>query len=85
VAALPPVLVATVAGVALLGPLAGSLATALGSEPHRFAAVVTLAVSASGLALLGIGPAFWGLAAGLATLTLERLARAVRAPFGARR
>lgn len=76
VAALPPVLVATVAGLALLGPLAGALGSALGSEPHRFAAVVTLAVSASGLVLLGIGPAFWGLAAGLATLGLERIVAA---------
>lgn len=82
VAALPPVLVATVAGVALLGPLAGALATALGGEPHRFAAVVTLSVSASGLVLLGIGPAFWGLAAGLATLALERLAAALRGAQG---
>lgn len=73
VAALPPVLVATVAGTALLGPLAAALASAMASEPHRLAAVVTLAVSASGLVLGGVGPAFWGLVAGLATLALERL------------
>lgn len=74
VKALPPVLVATVAGSALLAPLAAALAAATGEERYRFAAVVTLAVSASGLVLLGIGPAFWGLAAGLAALGLERLA-----------
>jgi benzoate membrane transport protein len=39
---------------------------------------VTFAVTASGLGLLGIGAAFWGLVAGLATLGLERAAVARR-------
>lgn len=51
-----------------------TLATARGGEPHRFAAVATLSVSAAGLVLPGSGPAFWGLAAGLATPARERLA-----------
>jgi benzoate membrane transport protein len=75
VAALPAALVATVAGTALLGPLTSALGTALGSERERFAAVVTLALSASPLSLLGIGPAFWGLIAGLVVLAAERLRR----------
>jgi benzoate membrane transport protein len=84
VAALPPVLVATVAGTALLGPLAGALAVAWSEERHRLAAVVTLAASASGLVLFGIGPAFWGLSAGILVLGLERLARRRPLPDGAR-
>lgn len=71
-AAMPPALIATVAGTALVTPLAGALGAALAAEPHRFAAVITLAVTASGLSLLGIGPAFWGLLAGLLVLGLER-------------
>ncbi len=37
------------------------------------AATVTFAVTASGLAFLGIGSAFWGLLAGLAVLGLDSL------------
>lgn len=70
-AALPPALIATVAGLALTAPLAGALGTALADERTRFAAVLTFAVTASGLTLLGIGSAFWGLAAGLLAVGLE--------------
>lgn len=71
-AALPPALVITIAGLALIGPLVGALGAALTVEADRFAAVLTLAVTASGLSLLGIGSAFWGLLAGLAALGLDR-------------
>lgn len=73
--ALPPIVVAAVAGIALLGPLAGALATAMYREQERFAAVLAFIVTASNLTLLGIGGAFWGLIAGVAALGLERLAR----------
>ena len=54
-----------IAGIALLGTLGGSLATALRAEDEREAALVTFLVTASGLALFGIGAAFWGLLAGV--------------------
>lgn len=74
IAALPPELIRTVAGLALMGAFAGALSSAL-SEPSRiFPAVLTLAVTASGLTLFGIGSAFWGLAAGLLALGLDSLA-----------
>lgn len=73
--ALPPVLVSTVAGVALLGPLTGALAAASSVEQERFAAVLAFAVTASGVTLAGIGGAFWGLVAGLVALGLERAVR----------
>lgn len=71
-AALPPPLVAAVAGVATIGPLTGALASAVHHPAERFAAILAFGVTASGLTLLGIGAAFWGLLAGLAALWLER-------------
>ena len=72
-AALPPALLATVAGTALLGSMAGAMGTALTSDRDRFAAAGTLAVTASGVTLLGVGSAFWGLCFGLIVVALDRL------------
>ena len=69
--ALPPELITTVAGIALIGPLVGALGSALSIDKERFAAVLTLVVSASGFAFLGVGSAFWGLVAGLVALGLD--------------
>ncbi|MGY8563789.1 benzoate/H(+) symporter BenE family transporter [Paracidovorax citrulli] len=63
-AAFPKELVACVAGIALFGTIANSLAMALREEADREAALVTFLVTASGLSLGGIGSAFWGLVAG---------------------
>lgn len=71
-ASFPPALIATVAGIALIGPLVGALGQSLAAEQDRFAAVVTFAVTASGLNFFGIGAAFWGLVAGLAVYGLDR-------------
>lgn len=76
--ALPQALVATVAGAALLGPMTGALAAAMAHERERFAAVLAFGVTASGLTLLGVGAAFWGLAAGLLALGLQRAERRLR-------
>ncbi len=78
IAALPPELIKTVAGLALLGAFAGALGSALSEAPKVFPAVITLAVTASGLTLFGIGSAFWGLVAGLVTLGLDWLAIRLR-------
>ncbi|MBB3017859.1 benzoate membrane transport protein [Microvirga lupini] len=78
IAALPPELIKTVAGLALLGAFAGALGSALSEGSKVFPAVITLAVTASGLTLFGIGSAFWGLVAGLATLGLDSLATRLR-------
>lgn len=71
--ALPPALMVALVALALLGPLMGALAGAFAAPDARFAATVTLAVTASGVAAFGIGAAFWGLAAGLAVQALEKL------------
>ncbi len=65
VAAAPRGVLETVAGLALIAALAAALHAALGTTEHRTSAAVTFLVSASGVALLGIGAAFWALAAGL--------------------
>jgi len=73
--ALPPALLATIAGTALLGSTAGAMGSALAHEKERLAAAGTLAVTVSGVTLLGVGSAFWGLVFGLLVLGLERIFR----------
>jgi benzoate membrane transport protein len=76
--ALPPALLMTVAGTALRGSMASALGAALAPEKDRFAAAGTLAVTASGITLMGVGSAFWGLAFGLLMLGLESVRARVR-------
>ncbi|GAA0966661.1 benzoate/H(+) symporter BenE family transporter [Acrocarpospora macrocephala] len=66
----PPVLVIAVAGLALLPALGSSLASAVTEPDGREAAVVTFVVTASGMTILSIGAAFWGLVAGALTALL---------------
>lgn len=73
--ALPPALLATVAGTALLGSMAGAMGAALSADQDRFAAAGTLAVTASGVTLMGVGSAFWGLVFGLLVLGIDRYIR----------
>lgn len=71
VSSAPPLLVQCVAGLALLGALAGALAAATADPARRDGAVTTLAVSASGITIAGISAPFWGLLAGLVVLAVE--------------
>ena len=75
VAALPPVLIALVTGLALLAPMANATGIAVADADDRLAAIATFAVTASGVAFLGIGAAFWGLALGLLVHFLGSLKR----------
>jgi benzoate membrane transport protein len=70
-AAFPRELVLAVAGLALLGTIAGGLAAALKDEAHRDAAGLTFLVTLSGVTLAGIGSAFWGVLAGSAALMVQ--------------
>lgn len=65
--ALPAPLIHTVAGLALLGTISGSLYRALTEEKQRDAAIVTFLITASGIQLFGVGSAFWGLIGGVLT------------------
>jgi len=69
--AFPRELVLAVAGLALLGTIVGGLAAALRDERHRDAAGLTFLVTLSGLTLLGIGAASWGVLAGSAALMVQ--------------
>jgi benzoate membrane transport protein len=64
VAASPPILIGAVAGPALLGALVTSITGALEEPRHRITAIATFLVTASGISILGIGSAFWGLVVG---------------------
>ncbi len=65
--ALPKALVVSVAALALFGSIMSGLTNAMQDVRQREAALVTFMTTASGLTLLSIGPAFWGLVAGLVT------------------
>ncbi len=69
--AFPKELIAAIAGLALLGTIAGGLATALHDEKHRDAAIITFLVTLSGVTLAGIGAAFWGVVAGSLALFVQ--------------
>lgn len=69
--AFPPALIMGVAGLALLGTIAQGLAAALQASRYREAAVITFLVTLSGVSLMGVGSAFWGLVAGTLTLFVE--------------
>lgn len=75
-ASLPPALIKTVAGAALLGPLVNAMAAAFSGSGDRLAPGLALVVTASGVTVFGIGAAFWGLLAGLIVVGLEQLRRA---------
>ena len=75
IAASPPLLIEAVAGLALLSSLAASLAHALADEEQRLPAILTFVTAASGITILGVGAAFWGLVAGIALMVLQRARR----------
>ena len=73
--ALPPETVAALTGVALLAPLGGALTGMLNAPEDREAALLTFVTTASGVVLLGVGSALWGLVAGFVALGIGRLGR----------
>ncbi|SEB21048.1 benzoate/H(+) symporter BenE family transporter [Variovorax sp. YR216] len=73
--AFPKELVAAIAGLALLGTIGSGLAAAVRDESHREAALITFLITLSGVTLLGIGSAFWGVVAGAAALGIQRIGR----------
>jgi benzoate membrane transport protein len=63
--ALPATFITTLAGLALLGTIGGSLSNALAEPSTREASLITFLASAANIKLFGIGGAFWGLVIGL--------------------
>ena len=79
--AFPATFITTLAGLALLGTLGGSLASAMADARSREAALITFLAAAADISLFGIGGAFWGLVIGLAAFAVlnGRLPRRVPA------
>lgn len=67
-AAFPKELVLGIAGLALIGTIGNGLAVAVANEREREPALITFLVTASGMSLVGIGSAFWGVVAGAIAL-----------------
>jgi benzoate membrane transport protein len=80
--AFPATFITTLAGLALLGTIGGSLAAAMADPTSREAALITFLASAANIKLLGIGGAFWGLLIGLAAAIIlnGHVPRRVRQP-----
>jgi benzoate membrane transport protein len=60
----PPLLITTVAGLAMLGAFVAAVAAALEDPNNRVVAIITFLVVASGIVIVGIGSPFWGLLVG---------------------
>jgi benzoate membrane transport protein len=71
-AAFPSALIMAIAGLALLGTIGNSLAASLAEEKGREAVLITFLITASGISLMGIGSAFWGLLIGLLAYNLQQ-------------
>lgn len=65
-ASMPKPLITAIAGLGLLSPLMNALPAMVRERSEVEAAVIAFLVTASGISVLQIGSAFWGLAAGLA-------------------
>lgn len=59
-----PLLMGTLTGIALIGVMANATAAALEVPAEREAAILTFAITASGITVFGLGAAVWGLMAG---------------------
>ena len=68
----PVILIEAVAGLALVAAFSGSAIAAFKEESTRSAAAVTFLAAASGMSLLGISGAFWGLIAGCCIFYLSK-------------
>ena len=68
----PKELVVAIAGIALLSTIGNGLASALRDERHREPALITFLVTLSGVTLMDIGSAFWGVVAGSLALFVQQ-------------
>jgi benzoate membrane transport protein len=72
VSASPPILIVAVAGLAVLGALVSSITAAFEQPADRIAAAATFVVVASGVVILNVGAALWGLVVGGAIMAWLR-------------
>ncbi|MDX1835960.1 hypothetical protein DIZ81_12895 [Legionella taurinensis] len=71
-ASFPKVLITAIAGLALFATIGSNLQAAFTDAHRREAALLTLMISTSGITILGMGAAFWGLAAGIVANGLQK-------------
>ena len=77
VALSPPILLQSVAGLALVGAFSNAAQAAFRDADSREAAAITFLVTASGTTFAGVSGAFWGLLAGAAMLGFKRFVQPV--------
>ena len=70
--ALPPAVIAALAGVALIPALLGAMEAMFVAKADRDPAILTFLATGSGLTLFGLGSAFWGLVVGFLALAAGR-------------
>lgn len=63
--ALPKELITMLAGLALIGAITSNLGIVIEDAKHREASLLTFLATASGMTVLGLGSAFWGIVIGL--------------------
>lgn len=71
--ALPGAVIATLTGLALIPALMASAEKMLATPGERDAAILTFLATGSGVAVFGLGSAFWGLVVGFLTLGAKKL------------
>ena len=71
--ALPHAVIAALTGLALIPALVSGLENMLAVKDERDAAILTFLATGSGLAVFGLGSAFWGLVVGFVALAAKKL------------
>jgi benzoate membrane transport protein len=80
--ALPKDLITAIAGLALFAPMMGGMTAMLKEPRDTESALAAFLVTASGVTVLGVGSAFWGLLAGLVLFAARHALRARRRDLG---
>lgn len=73
----PAAMIATLAGLALLGTIGANLKSAFENESTREAALITFLTTVSGVSFLGVASAFWGICFGVCVMALQRYGKAI--------
>lgn len=63
--AIPPALVAALAGLALIGAIVSNIQSLAAEPAHVEPAVITFLITASNMTIAGMGSAFWGIVLGM--------------------
>nr|WP_067291038.1 benzoate/H(+) symporter BenE family transporter [Marinobacterium profundum] len=77
----PSQMIAILAGLALLGAIGSSLSAAMEQKDQLDAALITFMTTASGISVLGIGAAFWGVVLGCLAYGLGQAGGTGSAPW----